>query len=160
MSLCVVQLEGLDPPQVVVVPCPLVVARLLREGGLEHQLVRLVVQVVVQVVPQQAVDQNCLALKVVPQGGSTEAGVERGSAGRHQLLLTLAPLLACHLVRPHVVEEALGRDEVQGPPVLVLKLGHDLSGGFQSFLTLALSLDLDLESDLLKLFSFSCNNKP
>ena len=136
VSLCVVQLEGLDPPQVVVVPCPLVVARLLREGGLEHQLVRLVVQVVVQVVPQQAVDQNCLALKVVPQGGSAEASVERGSAGRHQLLLTLAPLLACHLVRPHVVEEALGRDEVQGPPILVLEFGHNLRGALQGFLAL------------------------
>ena len=113
-----------------------------------------------QVVPQQAVDQNRLALKVIPQGRSAEAGVEGGSAGCHQLLLTLASLLACHLVRPHVVEGALGRDEVQGPPSLVLKLGHDLSGAFQSFLTLALSLDLDLESDLLKLFSFSCNNKP
>ena len=108
VSLCVVQLEGLDPPQVVVVPCPLVVACLLREGGLEHQLVCLVVKVVVQVVPQQAVDQNRLALKVIPQGRSAEAGVEGGSAGCHQLLLTLASLLACHLVRPHVVKEALG----------------------------------------------------
>ena len=42
------------------------------------------------------------------QGRSAEAGVEGGSAGCHQLLLTLASLLACHLVRPHVVEEALG----------------------------------------------------
>ena len=65
VSLCVVQLEGLDPPQVVIVPCPLVVACLLREGGLEHQLVRLVVQVVVQIVPQQTVDQDGLGLKKI-----------------------------------------------------------------------------------------------
>ena len=43
MSLGVIQLEGLDPSQVVVVPRPLVVAGLLGEGGLEDQLVSLVV---------------------------------------------------------------------------------------------------------------------
>merc|ERR1719180_43580 len=32
VSFGVIQLEGLDPPQVVVVPCPLIVAGLLREG--------------------------------------------------------------------------------------------------------------------------------
>ena len=59
---------------------PLVVAGLLWEGGLEDQFVRLVVQVVVQVVPQQAVDQHCLALKVVSQGCSPQASVKSGSA--------------------------------------------------------------------------------
>ena len=62
---------------------PLVVAGLLWEGGLEDQFVRLVVQVVVQVVPQQAVDQNCLALKVVSQGCSSQASVKSGSARGH-----------------------------------------------------------------------------
>ena len=38
---------------------------------------------------------------------------------------------------PHVVEEAFGRDEVQGSPVLVLELGHDLSGALQGFLALS-----------------------
>ena len=114
---------------------PLVVAGLLWEGGLEDQFVRLVVQVVVQVVPQQAVDQHRLALKVVSQGCSPQASVKSGSARCHQLLL--AELLAGHLVRPHVVEEALRRDEVQGPPVLVLKLGHNLRGALQCFLALA-----------------------
>ena len=83
MSFGVIQLEGLDPSQVVVVPRPLVVAGLLGEGGLEDQLVSLVVQVVVQVVPQQAVDQNCLALKVVSQGCSSQASVKSGSARGH-----------------------------------------------------------------------------
>ena len=76
MSLSVIQLEGLDPSQVVVVPRPLVVAGLLGEGGLEDQLVSLVVQVVVKVVPQQAVDKNCLALKVIPEGCSSEPCVQ------------------------------------------------------------------------------------
>ena len=49
----------------------------------------------------------------------------------------LSKLLASHLVSPHVVEEALGRDEVQGPPILVLEFGHNLGGAFQSFLALA-----------------------
>ena len=120
---------------VVVVPCPLVVASLLREGGLKHQLVRLVVQVVVEVVPQKAVDQNCLALKVIPQGGGAEAGMQRGAARRPQLLLT--QLLARHLMCPHVVEETLGRDEVQGSTILVLELRHNLGGALQGFLALA-----------------------
>ena len=75
VGLGVGQLDGLDTAQVVVVPSngevrsghmsdvlpgPFAVAGLLREGGLEHQLVRLVVEVVVQVVPQQTVDQNGL----------------------------------------------------------------------------------------------------
>ena len=60
MSLGVIQLEGLDPSQVVVVPRPLVVAGLLGEGGLEDQSIRLVVQVVVEIVPQQTVDQHSL----------------------------------------------------------------------------------------------------
>ena len=80
MSLGVCQLDGLDATQVVVVPGsdgrsdlvkyqahlllpgPLAVAGLLREGGLEDQLVRLVVEVVVQIVPQQAVDQDSLEI--------------------------------------------------------------------------------------------------
>ena len=37
---------------------------------------------------------------------------------------------------PHVVEEAFGRDEIQGSPVLVLELGHDLGGALQGFLAL------------------------
>ena len=63
MGLGVGQLDGLDPAQVVVVPRPLAVAGLLREGGLEDQFVRLVVQVVVQIVPQQTVDQDGLGLQ-------------------------------------------------------------------------------------------------
>ena len=65
MSLGVGQLDGLDPAQVVVVSSPLAVARLLREGGLEDQLVRLVVEVVVEIVPQQTVDQNSLELQTI-----------------------------------------------------------------------------------------------
>ena len=80
VSLSVIQLEGLDPSQVVVVPRPLVVAGLLGEGGLEDQLVSLVVQVVVKVVPQQAVDQDSLAFEVVPQCCRTEASMKGGSA--------------------------------------------------------------------------------
>ena len=69
VSLRVGQLDSLDAAQVVVVPGshtggqiwsnirsllpgPLAVAGLLGEGGLQDQLVRLVVQVVVQIVPQ------------------------------------------------------------------------------------------------------------
>ena len=63
MSLGVGQLDGLDPAQVVVVSSPLAVARLLREGGLEDQLVRLVVEVVVEIVPQQTVDEDGLECK-------------------------------------------------------------------------------------------------
>ena len=43
-------------------PGPLAVTGLLREGGLQDQLVRLVVEVVVQIVPQQAVDQDSLEI--------------------------------------------------------------------------------------------------
>merc|ERR1719234_1238976 len=80
VSLSVIQLEGLDPSKVVVVPCPLIVAGLLREGRLENQLVRLVVQVVVEVVPQKTVDENGLTLKIVSQGCSPQTSVESGSA--------------------------------------------------------------------------------
>ena len=60
MGLRIGQLDGLDPSQVVVVPRPLAVAGLLGEGGLEDQSIRLVVQVVVEIVPQQTVDQHSL----------------------------------------------------------------------------------------------------
>ena len=81
VSLGVGQLDGLDTTQVVVVPGsdgrsdlvkyeahlllpgPLAVARLLGEGGLQDQLVRLVVQVVVEIVPQQAVDKDGLRIE-------------------------------------------------------------------------------------------------
>ena len=43
-------------------PGPLAVTGLLREGGLQDQLVRLVVEVVVQIVPQQAVNQDSLEI--------------------------------------------------------------------------------------------------
>ena len=76
MGLRISQLNGLDPSQVVVVPRPLAVAGLLGEGGLQDQLVRLVVQVVVEVVPQQTVDQHGLALEVIPQSGSPEPCVQ------------------------------------------------------------------------------------
>ena len=82
VGLGVGQLDGLDTTQVVVVPSsrgrsdqvrgqahllpgPLAVARLLGEGGLQDQLVRLVVQVVVQIVPQQTVDQDGLTMFVI-----------------------------------------------------------------------------------------------
>ena len=48
-------------------PGPLAVTGLLREGGLQDQLVRLVVEVVVEVVPQQAVDQHSLTLEIISQ---------------------------------------------------------------------------------------------
>ena len=130
----------------VVVPCPLVVAGLLREGRLKDQFVRLVVQVVVQVVPQQAVDQDCLALKVIPQGCRAETGMQSGSTGGNQLILT--KLLACHLMRPHIVEEALGRDEVEGPPILVLEFGHNLGGALQSLLALAPINEVDEDKEV------------
>ena len=80
VSLGVSQLDSLDAAQVVVVPSshtggqiwsnirsllpgPLAVAGLLGEGGLQDQLVRLVVQVVVEIVPQQTVDQDGLGLQ-------------------------------------------------------------------------------------------------
>ena len=63
VGLGVGQLYGLDPAQVVIVPRPLAVTGLLREGGLEDQLVRLVVQVVVEIVPQQTVDKHGLQYK-------------------------------------------------------------------------------------------------
>ena len=80
VSLGVGQLDSLDAAQVVVVPSshtggqiwsnirsllpgPLAVAGLLGEGGLQDQLVRLVVQVVVQIVPQQTVDQDSLGFQ-------------------------------------------------------------------------------------------------
>ena len=62
VGLRVGQLDGLDPAEVVVVPGPLAVARLLGEGGLKHELVRLIVEVVVEIVPQQAVDENGLRI--------------------------------------------------------------------------------------------------
>ena len=48
------------------VPGPLIVAGLLWECAFQHQLVCLVVEVVVQVVPEQAIDQDSLALEVIP----------------------------------------------------------------------------------------------
>ena len=93
VSLGVSQLDSLDAAQVVVVPSshtggqiwsnirsllpgPLAVAGLLGEGALEHEFVRLVVEVVVEVVPQQTVDQHGLALEVIPQSSSPEPCVQ------------------------------------------------------------------------------------
>ena len=50
--------------------------------------------------------------------------------------MALLQLLPCHLVSSHVVEEALGRDEVQGSPVLVLQLRHNQSCALKGFLAL------------------------
>ena len=103
----VVQLGGLDAALVVIkpgekrayfwfliklqenlLPGPLAVAGLLGEGAFEHQLVCLVVQVVVKVVPQQAVDKNCLALKVIPEGCSSEPCVQSRPEERVNMLVT------------------------------------------------------------------------
>merc|ERR1719410_1894475 len=117
-----------------VLPGPFAVAGLLREGGLQHQLVRLVVEVVVQVVPQQTVDQNGLSFEVIPERGGPEPVVEDGPD-----LVQLAD----HLVSPGVIEVTLGSYLVQSSPVLTLQLLENLLGTFLRFLTFVAVDEID-----------------
>jgi len=58
------------------VASPFVVAGQLRENGLGHKFVCLVVEMVVQVVAEQTVDQHSLTLKVIAQSCSAQTGVQ------------------------------------------------------------------------------------
>lgn len=157
VALRVVQLEGLDAAQVVVVPagggggeggrghlahslllassvdfCTSLSAWRCRLQCRSHCTIvtvgniwHLVGQIVVEIVPEHAVDEDRLALEVVPERGGAEAAVERGAAGGQPVH---------HLVSSHQVEDALGRDEVQHAPVLPADLGDDLGGALQRLL--------------------------
>lgn len=72
----VVELHGLDAPEVVVVPRELRVARGRGEGGLGDELVGLVVEVVGDVAAQEAVDEGGLRFIIVPQRRGALCGEE------------------------------------------------------------------------------------
>ena len=63
----IVQLDSLDTAQVVMVSCMLRITGGGRKCGLGNKLVRLVIQAVVKVAPQDAVDERSLRLVVVTQ---------------------------------------------------------------------------------------------
>jgi len=73
----IIQLNGLDTTEVIMVPRILWVCCRCGKVRLGNKLVRLVVEVVVQVAAQKAVDEGCLSFVVVTKGGSPLSGKEK-----------------------------------------------------------------------------------
>jgi len=70
----------------------------------------------VQVVPEETIDEDGLALEIIPEGCCPQARMEEA---------TNLVKLVHQLVTPHVVEIALGCNEIDGPTVLSGDFGHE-----------------------------------
>lgn len=132
------------PTCVIEVPGPLVVVGLLREHGFRDEFLRLVVEVVVEIIPQQQVEERGLPVGVVAQRGRPQPGVKEAAAqGRERILgregeeetqgePTGPALPPDHvefiqeLVDTRVVVVTLGHHQVQGPAVLGTDLLHQV----------------------------------
>ena len=73
----IIQLNGFDTTEVIMVPRILRVCCRCRKVRLGNKLVCLVVEVVVQVAAQKAVDERSLSFVVVAEGGSPLSGEEK-----------------------------------------------------------------------------------
>ena len=82
LSLGVLELDGLDLADVVQVASILIVAALLREGGLGDEAARLLVKIVLQVAPDDDVHRGCLADLVVAETGRLVVGKQGRLDGR------------------------------------------------------------------------------
>lgn len=77
----------LCPTCVIEVSSPLVVVGLLGEHGLGDELLRLVVEVVVEIVPQQQVEERGLPVRVVAQRGRPQPGVQEAAGQERERIL-------------------------------------------------------------------------
>mmetsp|Transcript_56017 Transcript_56017/g.170521 ORF Transcript_56017/g.170521 Transcript_56017/m.170521 type:complete len:306 (+) Transcript_56017:770-1687(+) len=127
MRIGILQLDGLDLPNVQQVPCVLGVRPALRELRLLDELHGLLVQVVRQVVPEQQVEERGLAHGVVAQARRAVGGEELGAE-------VCQPAQA--LVRERPVKVCFGRKDVQRPAVERLQPLDQRARALQGFVLL------------------------
>lgn len=139
--------------------CALVVGHVVGEVSLQHELLRLRVQVVMEVVAQQQVDERGLALMVTTQHARTQSSVQEAAATRQTIKKPLqqrcftqrnnndnggeqstthSPAHGVQSARQFhgasVVEIALGCEQVQRTSVDGAHLSHELVGAVHSLL--------------------------
>ena len=144
-DLWILQLDGFDATKVIQITWPFIIAACVREHWFWHQFVSLeweyvqcdrclncnlllsylIIEVVVKIIPQKAVDDNSLALKVLAQSAGAKTAVQEAANSIQA---------ASQFIGPWVVEVAACGQQIQSPPVLPCYFLHKLVRTHDTFL--------------------------
>lgn len=108
----VIELHDIDTSRIVQVPRVLIVGAILREGGVQAELVGVRIEAKLEVVAQNEIDQHGLARLVVAQARGAVRGEQRRSQRGQRL--APAPLLQQRVLRPRARRDLIERAPIEG----------------------------------------------